>query len=134
MVQLPSSFIRSFIGRTRKILSVVYNNEKWIYASETPACTIRECDIVRNVMHVTLTCLFIFWFSGVNNVKWIPRVCNSSLNYVEVNCVPASADIHSKSHQPNSSFLPCMDWNISRLSITASVVVFSIPRSYGILE
>ena len=40
-----------------------------------------------------------------------------------VNCVPASAEILYKSHQPNSSIFPNLDWNISYLSITSSVVV-----------
>ena len=43
VVGSPSSFIRSFIGRTGKIWSVVYINEKWTYISGTLACTIRAC-------------------------------------------------------------------------------------------
>ena len=60
VVGSPSLFIRYLIGRTRKIWSVVYINEKWIYVSKTLACTIRECAIVHNVLHVTWTCPFIY--------------------------------------------------------------------------
>ena len=103
VVRSPYLFIRSLIGRTRKIWSVVYNNEKWIYASETLACTIWECAILRNVLHVNSTFPFISWRSGAANVKWTSRVWRSCLNSVELNCVPACAEIHSKYHHPNSS-------------------------------
>ena len=33
---------------------------------------------------------------------------------MEVNCVPASAEIFSNSYHPNSYIFPNMDWNISR--------------------
>ena len=46
---------------------------------------------------------------------------------VEVNYVPASAEILSKSHHPNLSIFPNLDWNISRLSTTFYIVNFSIP-------
>ena len=88
VVGLPSLFIISLIGRNGKIWSVVYINAKWIYASKTLACTIRECTIVRNVLRVTSTCLFISWCSGASNVKWTPQVWHSYLNSVEVNCNP----------------------------------------------
>ena len=120
-------FIRYLIGKTRKIWSVVYMNEKWIYASETLACTIRECAILRDVLHVTSTCPFISWCSGAANVKRTPRFWNSSLNSVEVNCLPASSEILSKSHHPNWSIFPNLDWNISNFSITSAVVIFFIP-------
>ena len=110
LVKSPSSFIISFIGRTVKILSVVYINAKWINASENLACTIIECAIVRNVLHVTLTCPFISWCSGAANVKWTPQVWHYSLNSVEVNYVPASAEIISKSHHPNSSTFQIWIW------------------------
>ena len=106
VVQSPSSLIRSFIGRTGKILSVVYINAKWTYTSGTLACTIRECETVRNVLQVTSTCPFISWCSGAANVKQTPRVWHSYLNSVEVKCVPASAEILSKSHHPNWSISP----------------------------
>ena len=121
------SFIRSFIGRTGKMWSVVYIDAKWTYTSRTLACTIRECATVRNVLHVTSTCPFISWCSGAANVKLTPRVWHSSLNYVEVNFVPASAEILSKSHHPNWSISPNLDWNISNFSITSSVVILFIP-------
>ena len=72
MVGFPSLFIKSLIGSTGKILSDVYMNEKWKDASETRACTISECAIVRNVPHVTLTCPLISWCSGAANVKLTP--------------------------------------------------------------
>ena len=101
VVGSPSSFIRSLIGRTRKMWSVVYINVKWTYTYGTLACTIRACATVRNVLQVTSTCPFISWCSGAANIKRTPRVWNSSLNSVKVNCVPASAEILSKSHHPN---------------------------------
>ena len=123
VVVSPSSFIRYFIGRSRKIWYVLYINTKWIYTSETLAYTIRDCTIVRNVLEVTLTCPFISWCSGAANVKWTPRAWNYFLNSFEVNCVPASAEILSKSHYPNSSIFPNLDWNISSLFITSSLVI-----------
>ena len=121
------SFIISLIGRTGKIRYVVYINTNWIHASGTLACTIRECAIVRNVLHVTSTCPLIYWCSDAANVKWTPLVRHYSLNCVEINFVPASAEVLSKSHHPNSSIFPNLDWNISSLSITCSVVIFSMP-------
>ena len=127
VVKSPSWFIRSLIGRTRNIWSVVYINVKLTYTSENIAYTIRECATVRNVLHVTSTCPLIFWCSGAANVKWTPRVWHYSLNSVKVNCDPTSAEILSKSHHPNSSIFPNLDWNISSLSITSSVEMVSIP-------
>ena len=49
VVGSPPSFIRSLIGRTGKIWSVVYINAKWTYTSGTLACTIRACATVHNV-------------------------------------------------------------------------------------
>ena len=118
----PSSFIRSLIGRNGKIWSVVYINAKSIYVLENLACTIRECAIVRNVLHVASTCLFISWCSGAANVKWTLRVWKYSLNSVEVYYFPEYAEIISKYHHPNSSIFPNLDWKISSLSITPSVV------------
>ena len=123
----PSSFIISLIGRTRKMWSVVYINAKGTNTSGTLKCTIRECATVRNVLQVTSTCPFISWCSGAANVKQTQRVWHSSLNSVKISCVPASAEILSKSHHPNWSILPNMDYNISNLFITSSVVIFSIP-------
>ena len=100
VVGYPSSFIRSLIGRTRKIWYVVYINTKWRYTSGTLACTIRECATVRNVLQVTSTFPFISWCSGAAKVKRTLRVWHYSLNSVEVNCVPASAGIISKFQQP----------------------------------
>ena len=59
-------------------------------------------------------------------IKLTPRVWNSSLNSVKVNFVPASAEILSKYHHPNSSIFPNIDWNISNLSITSYVAILSI--------
>ena len=127
VVRSPSSFIISLIVRTGKIWSVVYINAKWIYASKTLACTIIECATVCNVLHVTSTCLLISCCSGAANVKQTLQVWHSSLNSVEVNYVPASAEILSKSHHPSLSIFPNLDWNISILSITSSVVILFIP-------
>ena len=101
VVGLTSSFLRYLIGRNRRIWSVVYMNEKWIYASKHLALTISECGIVRNVLRVTSTCLFIYWCYGAANVKWTAQVWYSSLNSVEVNCDPTSDETISKSHHPN---------------------------------
>ena len=127
VVGLPSSFIISLIGTTGEIWYVVYINVKWTYTSGTLACTIRECETVRNVLLSTSTCIFIYWCSGAANVKTNPLVWHSSLNSFEVNWVPASAEIISKSHHPNWSIFPHFDRNISNLSISSSVVIFSIP-------
>ena len=126
VVGFPSSFIRSLIGRTGKIWSVVYMNAKLIYASKTLACTIRECAIVLNVLHANLTYLFISWCSGAANVKWTLQVWNYSLNSAEVNYYHASSEILSNSHHQNSSIFSNLDWNISNLSITSSVEIFSM--------
>ena len=106
VVGSPSSFIRYLIGRTGKIWSVVYINARLTYASGTLACTIIECATVRNVLYVTSTCPFISWCPGAANVKRTPRVWHYSLKSVKVNCVPASAEILSKSHHPNWSIFP----------------------------
>ena len=98
VVGSPSSFIRSLIGRTRNIWSVVYINVKWTYTSGTLACTIRACATVHNVLQVTSTCPFISWCSGAANVRQTPRVWHSSLNSAKVKCVPASAEILSPHH------------------------------------
>ena len=127
VVGSPSLFIRSLIGSTRKIWSVVYINAKWIYSSETLACTISYCEIVRNFLHFTSACLLILWCSGSANIKWTPWVWISYFNSVEVNIVPAFDEIISKSHQPNWSIFPNLDWSISNLSITYSVVILYIP-------
>ena len=127
VVGLPFSSIRSLIGRTGNIWYVVYINEKWTYTSGTLACNIRACATVRNVLQVTSTCPFISWCSGAANVKLTPQVWHYSLKSIEVNCIPASNEIIYKSQHPNSFILPNLDWNISSLSITSSVVIFSIP-------
>ena len=105
----PFLFIRYLIGRTGKIWYVVYINAKLIYASKTLACTIRECATVRNVLRVTSTCPFISWCSGAANVKQTLRVWHYSLKSIEVNCVPESDEIVSKSNHPNSSIFPNLD-------------------------
>ena len=96
------SFIISLIRRTGKIWYVVYINAKLIYPSENLAFTIRECAIVRNVLHVTSICSFVSWCSGAANVKWTPQVWRYYLNSVEVNCFPASDKMPFKSHHPDS--------------------------------
>ena len=105
----------------------IYINAKWIQDSKTLACTIRECTIVGNVIHVTSTCPFISWWSGATNFKWTPQVWHYSLNSVKVNCDSASDEILSKYHHINSSIFPNLDWNVSSLSITSSVENFSMP-------
>ena len=122
-----------WLGRTGNLWSVVYINAKWIYISETLACTIRECATVRSVLHVTSTFLLISWCSGAANVRWTTIVWYYYLKYVKINCKYASTEIISKYHHPNSSIFPNLDWNISSLSITCYVETFSIPYSFGIL-
>ena len=101
VVVSPSSFIISLNGSTGKMWYVVYINAKWIYASKILECTIKECAIVRNVFHVTSTCPLISWCYGAAKVKLTPWFWHSSLNSVEVNCLPASAETPSKYHHPN---------------------------------
>ena len=101
VVSFPSSFIRYLIDSTGKIWSYIYINVKLIYASETLACTISECAIVCNFLHVTSTFTLIYWCYRAANDKWTPRVFHSSLKEVEVNCVPSSAEILSQYYQPN---------------------------------
>ena len=101
VIGLLSLFIRDLIGRTGNKWSVLYMNTKWIYASKTLAYTIRECEIVRNVLHVASTCTFIFWCYRDANIKWTPWVWHASLNSVKVNWAHASAEILSKSHHKN---------------------------------
>ena len=127
VIGLLSLFIRSLIGSTGIIWYSVYINAKLIYASENLARTISECEIVCNVLYVTSTCPFIYWCSRYANVKWTPWVWHLSWNSIELNCVPASAKILSKSHHPNLSIFPNIYWNISNFSITSSVAVLSVP-------
>ena len=124
MIGSPSSFIKYLIGSTENIWSAVYMQKKK-YASKTCACTISECAIVRNALHVTLTCLFISWCLGAAKVSQTQRVWYSSWNSVEVNWIPASAENISKSYHTKASIFPNLAWNISNLSNTSSVVVFS---------
>ena len=98
-----------FDWKNQKILSVIYINAKWIYASKTLACTIKECVIVRNIFHVTSTCPFISWCSGDANVKWTPQIWHLSLKYVEVN-------LHT-----------CICWNIFQIS-PSKFIYFSRSR------
>ena len=126
VVGLPSLIIKSLIVSTSKIWSAVYIKEKWIWSSETSACTIRECEIVRNILRVTLTCPLISWCSGAANVIRTPRFWHLYWKSLEVNCVPAYAEIIYKSHQPNSSIFPNISWNIPILSITSSVLIIYI--------
>ena len=128
------SFIKSLIGRTGKIWSVIYFNENFIYTSETVAYTIRECAIVRNVLHIISTFLFISWSLGAANVKCTLRFCHYSLNSIKVNCVLISAENLSKSQHSNSSISPYLDWNVSSLSITYSVVIFSLLYLFGVFD
>ena len=103
VVGSPYSFIKPLIDSTRKIWSSIYINAKLIQASKKCACTISECVIVCNVLHVTSTCLFISWCSGASNIRRTLWVWHYSWNSVEENCVPASSEIISNSHQPNLS-------------------------------
>ena len=127
VVRSPSLFIRSLIFINGKIWFVVYINEKWIYAPKNLACTIIEFAILRNILHVTLTCTLISWCYGDANLKWTPQVWNSPLKYAEVNCVPASDENTSKYQQPIFSIVPDIYWNISNSFITYSVVILCIP-------
>ena len=101
VVGFTSYFIISLIGRNVKIWLVVYINAKWIYTSETISCNIWERENLRNIIHVTLKFPFISWCPGSDNAKWTLWVWHSSLNSVEVNFFPASAEIISKYHHPN---------------------------------
>ena len=120
-----SWFTKCLIGRTRNILSFVYINEKCIYSSENRACTIIECAIVCNVNHVTSTWPLIYLWSGATNAIHTPRTEIPSWNSLEVNYMQESVLIISIFHQPNSS-----TFQISSLSMTSSVVIFSIPQSF----
>ena len=70
-----SLFIRSLIVITRKILYAVYINAKWIHASKTLACTIRECAIVRNVLYARTR-----WTAGVLALANVRRLSTVLLN------------------------------------------------------
>ena len=134
VVGSPSLFIRYLICWTGKIVSVVYINEKWINSSKTSACTVRECAIVRNVLHVTLTCQFISWCSGAVNVKWTPWVWHSSLKFIEVNCDPESAEMFLMSHHLNYSIFQI--WIVTYL-VYPSIFLWKLspmPQFFGILE
>ena len=109
---------------------VVYD-QSWtlmqnIYSSETCACTIIECVIVYNIRHVTSTWPLITWCSGAANNSRNPPTERSYWNSLEINCMPESVWIVSISHQQNSSTFPNIYWNVSSLSMTSSVVIFSI--------
>ena len=127
VVDSQSWFIKCLIGKTGKILSVVYINEQCMYLSETHACTIIDCSIFLNVFHVTSTWPLILWWSDDDNISCTTFTERPSWNYLEVNCVPASVCISSKTHQPSYSTFPNLDWNMSRFSMTSLVVMFSIP-------
>ena len=73
-----SWFDKCLIGRTRNIWSVMYIYEKCIYLSETRACTIIECAIVRNVLHVNSTWPFIYSLSSDANDTLTPRIERTS--------------------------------------------------------
>ena len=122
-----SLFTKFLVDRTGNIWSVVQIHEIYIYWSETHAWTIIECVIFRNVRHDTSTWSFISWCSGATNSSRTPCTEMSSWNSLEVNCAPASVLILYISHQPASSNFPNISWNISSLSMTYSVVTFSIP-------
>ena len=64
----PSLFIIFLIGRTGKMWYVVYVNVKWTYTSGTLACTIRECETVRNVLHEFYTS-FRGWDTDVKHAS-----------------------------------------------------------------
>ena len=108
MVGSPSLFIRYFIGITRKydLSYTLTQNEYNIPKSRVYHKWVRN---FRNVLRVTSTCPFIYFCSRADNVKLTPQVWHALLNSVKVNCVPASAEIHSKSHQPNLSIFPNID-------------------------
>ena len=66
-----------------------------IYHKRVCTCTQR--------FNVTSTCPFISWCLVSANIKWTPQVWHSSLNSVEVNCIPASDEILYKSYHPSLS-------------------------------
>ena len=127
VVDSPSWFIKWLFGRIGSIWWVMYINGKCTYQYKTRVCTIIECAIVPNVCHVTSTWPFVSWWSVAANVSHNTRIERPSWNSFEVNCVPASVYICSKYHQPNSYTFPNLAWNISSLSMTSSVGMFSIP-------
>ena len=122
-----SWFIKCLIGKTGKMGWVVYIHAKCMYSYETHTFTIIECEIVRNVHHVTSTWLWISWWSGDSNVRRTPCTERPSWNSLEVNFIPSSVCICSKSHYSNLSNFPNLDWKMSILSMTYSVVKFSVP-------
>ena len=122
----PSWFEKSLIGKTGNIWPVLYINAKFIYSSSTRACTIIEYEIVCNVHHFTSIWPIISWWCGATNDSHNPRTERPFWNSWEVKCMPASVWIISISHQPNSSTFPNLARKISSLSMTSSVVIFSI--------
>ena len=73
------------------------------YSSETCACTIIECVIVRYVPPATSTWPLIYWWSVSDNASCNPQKERPYWNYLKVNFVRASLWILSLSHQQNSS-------------------------------
>ena len=134
VVGLPSWFTKCLIVITVNIWSVVYINAICIYLSETCACTIIKYARVRNVCHVTSTQPLISWWSGDVNANLKPHIERPYRNPLEVNWLSESVWLLSISHHPNSHNFPDLAWNISSLSMTSSVVIFSIPSNYGIME
>ena len=103
VIELLYSSIMSFIGSTRKILSAIWINVKWIWASKNLTWTISECSNLCNIIHVTSNCMLIYWCYGAATVIWTPLVWYLSWKSKDVNYVPTSTKILSKSHQQNLS-------------------------------
>ena len=114
-----SLFIKSLNGSTGNMICCIHSYE--INIRFQNSCMYHQW------MYVTSTCPLFPWCYRYSNFKWISRVLHQSLNYMEGKSVPASAEIISKYHQPNLSIFLNLDWSISNLSITYSVVFLSIP-------
>ena len=117
VVDSPSWFLKCLIGKKGNMWWVVYINEKCMYYSKTRPCITIECAIVLNVCHVTPTWALISWWHGAVNLSRTPSTERTLWNYLEVNFVPASVWIWSKSHQPILSTFLNLDWKIYSLSM-----------------
>ena len=98
VVGSPSWLSKYLISRIGGIWSVVYINTKCMCLSENRVCTIIECEIVRNVRHVTSTWPLIFWWSGAANFSRTTCTERPYRNSLGVNCVPFSVWIPSIYH------------------------------------
>ena len=65
-----SWLIKGLIVKTVNIWWVLYINQKGMYLSKTCACTIIECEVVRNVCNFTPTWPFISWWYSAAKHRW----------------------------------------------------------------